>query len=417
MRFEGDQMNVAREKRALVLFGAGASVEFGAPSTSALTKEIEKEITTDEWMKSIGGDTAFQEISSKLASYFNGGSSVVNFEHIFHCAHQLLSVFPPSNGAVNEYRPVLVPFLKPEFVADDKSLSALTRFMAEQIFARVSETCKAPKISLDPFQQFIERLRSDHIFRGYSTNYDDFPLQAVADLYVGFDDKKSAVAKRFDGHQFWQSTDRDCLYHLHGSVHLGFDRSPSGQGEIGELFWFDDRNDALGSSSYHGSGMRQMDGSDVSRSPIITGFDKLARLQQRPLSYFYSALAQDALAADIIYIVGSGLTDLHVNAWIGEARRQKTIPPIVMVDWWKRSFAEETAFDYDRKVIEMWHSLRMSIGYEPQRSTYYGTGWTISRDKSCAVWDKGFQAFLNAPEELDVVLAQLTKWDGSSGKK
>ncbi len=73
-------------------------------------------------------DWALLEIKHALGHYFEGGLDAVNFEHIYHCAHELLWTFPPSAGTVNEFRPVLLPFLKRKltatelidgFVADD----------------------------------------------------------------------------------------------------------------------------------------------------------------------------------------------------------------------------------------------------------------------------------------------------------
>lgn len=378
-------MNQKRKTRSLVLFGAGASIEYGAPSTPALTKSIQDQILSDAWMKNSGGDKAFNEIRSALASYFHGGDDAVNFEQIYHCAHELIAMFPPGDRAVNEYRPVLIPFIERKQVADKRALRAMIGYMTEIIFKNVSQACETPTLSVKPLSQFLDHLRSQSILRCYTTNYDDFPLQAAPDLYTGFECNQSTEAVRFNGRSFYQNNDADCLYHLHGSVHMGFHHALDGSGEIGELYWFNDRASALKQATFLGSGLRQMDGSEVERSAIITGLDKLSRLQQRPLSYFYAALASDALAADIIYLIGSGLTDLHLNNWLGEARRQKRLPPIIMVDWWQNSFAEATAFDFDRKTIEMWHSLRMHVGYEPHKSTYYGDGWTIANDRTCAV--------------------------------
>jgi hypothetical protein len=130
---------------------------------------------------------------------------------------------------------------------------------------------------------------------------------------------------------------------------------PGGGIETGELRWFDDRADALKYSSFTGSTVRQMDGSSFMRTAVITGLDKLSRLQERPLSHFYSALARDAMVADVIFVIGSGLADLHLNTWLHEARSQKPMTPILFVDWWEDNFLNHARFEIDRKGVAVFH--------------------------------------------------------------
>jgi hypothetical protein len=40
-------------KRAVLLFGAGASVDYGAPSTRTLTRIIQHKVLSDKWMKHV----------------------------------------------------------------------------------------------------------------------------------------------------------------------------------------------------------------------------------------------------------------------------------------------------------------------------------------------------------------------------
>jgi hypothetical protein len=187
--------------------------------------------------------------------------------------------------------------------------------------------------------------------------------------------------KRFNVDSFWDREDWDAIFHLHGSVHMGFPHPGGGGGEIGELFWFDDRADALKYSSFYGSDERRMDGGSVIRTAIITGLDKLSRLQQRPLSHFYSVLARDMMLADVIYVIGSGLSDLHVNTWLKEARSRNPMPPILFID--------RTTIDPGRKGIEMFHALKIHISHE-YPGTKVGTGWIVSNDQTSAVWGEGF---------------------------
>ncbi len=399
-------MAVGRKKRALVLTGAGASLDFGAPSTSALTKAIAARVQADDWMRHCGSDAAYLKIRDVLASYFTGGAATVNFEHIYHCAHELLFTFEPTRGAVDEYRPILQPFIERKIAVDEQALRALVSRMAEFIFEELSAVCEAPAESLDPLAAFLTKLRTEYVARIYTTNYDDFLLQAAPDLYTGFDSALGLDPKSFDAGAFWQAAESDGVFHLHGSVHLAFGHPLAGDVDLGALHWFDDRALALRNSSYSGSGSRRMDGSQSVRTAMITGLDKLSRLQQTPLSHYYASMARDALMADIIYVIGSGLGDLHLNTWLGEARRKNSKPPLLFVDWWPNFFIDDTAFELESKPIEMLHTLRMLVSkhYGGDR---YGSGWTLAKDRSCGIWDKGFLAFLKADSELTHVLSQL----------
>ena len=279
-------------KRAVILFGAGASVEYGAPSTCKLTKTIERDVVVDSWMQQTKGDKAFVFIKDELKTYLQK-PGIVHFEHIYHCAHELISTFAPTSGAVDEFRPILYPFINNKSGITQDALKALAGKMASVIFAEISACCGKNTISLDPLKNFLVALRDSYVTRIYTTNYDDFPLQALPDLYTGFDAAPSTTAKPFEIDSFWDKENLHSIFHLHGSVHMGFPRPDAGH--IGELLWFDDRAEALKYSSFTGGTVRQMDGTSFLRTAVIMGLDKLSRLQQRPLSHFYSAMARDMM--------------------------------------------------------------------------------------------------------------------------
>ncbi len=391
-------------KRAVVLFGAGASVEYKVASTAALTRLIEEEVLADGWMQHIGGDKAFILVKETLQEYLQSPSDV-QFEQIYHCVHELIYFFGPIQKAVNEFRPLLVPFVNLRGEMTERALRALAAKMVEVIYSSISSSCEKSPISLAPLSDFLKTLRSRYTTRIYTTNYDDYPLQAAPDLYTGFDARPSAEPKRFELNEFWNKQDLDSIFHLHGSVHLGFSRPSSGY-EIGELFWLDDRAEALKYASFGGSDNRRMDGSSFLRTSIITGLDKLSRLQQRPMSHYYSAMALDMMRADIIFVIGSGLGDLHLNTWLQEARSRSSSVPILFIDYWEGDFRSHFEFDYGRKEIEMMHALRINIGFHHGYEKR-GTAWTLSKSQDAAVWGGGFQRFLNAPDELAEVLVRL----------
>ena len=102
----------------------------------------------------------------------------------------------------------------------------------------------------------------------------------------------------------------------------------------------------------------------------------------------------------------SGLADLHLNNWLHEARSHRPRTPILFIDLWKGGFGAEIS-KLNTKLIRLFHSLKIEInkqspGYSP------APGWTVSNDRTAAVWDRGFQEFLNAEATLTQVLGELT---------
>ena len=398
-------------KRALVIAGAGAALEFGAPSTSDLTTLVRERISTDDLMRRFGCDQACRRIDQTLSAYLVGGSDAVNFEHIFHCGQEILSnTFEPTAGAVNEFRPILYPFVG-RWVAlnEQTALTELVRRIPELLFSELSAASDNPRVPLTPLAEFLKHLRKTYVTRIYTTNYDDFVLQAAPDLYHGFDSTPGDGPRSFEAETFWASVDKDSVFHLHGSVHFGFPPPAHASDDLNALRWFHDRAEARLHSSYSGGAERKMDGSLYLPSALITGFDKLSRMQETPQAHYYASLARDAMTADVIFVIGFGLVDLHINGRIAEARRRRPSPPLIFVDWWPESFLCDTRWDMDRKEIEMLHALRMLIvgDYYRDNAEQIEPGWTVAKNSSCAVWDQGFLAFLNALDDFPEVLGRL----------
>lgn len=172
----------------------------------------------DPWMNESGGAAAFSEIKSRLAGYLQGP---VNFEQIYHCAHELRFASPPTPGAADEFKPIMQPFLSNTAGLSKSALEALCGKIVEVIFGDVSRSCGDNPLGLEPLVRFVETLRSHYVTRIYTTNYDDFPLQAVPELYTGFASSPSGV-RRFDLDRFWHRERWDGIFHLHGSVHMGY---------------------------------------------------------------------------------------------------------------------------------------------------------------------------------------------------
>lgn len=402
----------AKKKRAIIILGAGASVEYGIPTTMNLTELIEKDICDDDWMKLNEFYTTYKFIKDELSAYLTSPSSV-HYENIYHCIHELLHLSPKVVGGTDRFRPLLRPFLQNNTGIEKRTLRNLERKILGSIFSVISGLCEKPTNSLLPLREFLTSISEKFTTRIYSTNYDDLPIQAIGNhnyFNTGFTPFRDGLSK-FDSKNFWKNWDKNSLFHLHGSVHMSFIPESlnrySKTVEHGELFWFDDRAGAKELADAWITGNRRMDGSGVEISPIVTGLDKLSRIQQSPFCYYYAALAKDLIEADIIFVIGSGLGDIHINNWLHEARRQTEKPPLLFIDYWEEGFRKEH-FNTGHKNIEM--SLSLLIPNHEQFE--YGIqgiedGWAVSINKNAAVWDKGFMAFLNNQDSARQVLDML----------
>ena len=111
------------------------------------------------------------------------------------------------------------------------------------------------------------------------------------------------------------------------------------------------------------------------------------------------------MGADIVFVIGSGLGDLHLNTWLKAARRRKPKPPLVLVDRLNHSVLALPPHDWDRKFVSMVHDLLMPLN--DSSSERYGTAWALGSDRTYAVWEQGFHSFLETPDELQGVLEEL----------
>jgi len=429
-----------RKQRVLVLMGAGASVGFGAPSTACLTKSIEERILADRLAKEYKADYAWFKIKSELTKYYREEShpyydyqNIVNFEHIYHCAHELVSTFEltlpnavgygpdnlryPRGPVAVKYRPVLVPFIERRTNTTKQSLQVLIQHIVDSIQEKISTACKNPKENLDLLRKFIEKLQENYITRIYTTNYDNFILQASPDLYTGFSINHESGSKRFDRQGFWAHFNQDSVFHLHGSVHINFGIRSASDPDFGSFCWYDSLDEAL---THRGrtSDMRNMDGGSTVRTPIITGLNKISPLQQMPFSYYHSCLSCDAMAADIIYVIGYGLNDLHINTWLKEARWRNPKPPLLFVGRWKNELMNsfKDAIDHEKRMrlndsslkrfeskqSEMIHNLYM-LRFKKDNYLQYGDWHFVQNEYNYAIWDKDFLGFLNAPDQLESI--------------
>lgn len=396
----------SRKQRALVVVGAGASVDFGIPITSKFGKLIDATIKADPVCVSEGGTDVYLDVQAKLRSYY-GNDDEAHFERVYHVMRELsqLRVTP---GAVPTFKPVMYPFIEPKHPYADRALTVACETMLDFIYAKVSDLCGTPAVSLTPLSDFFETLETRYIPRVYTTNYDDFVSQATHGRYFTGFTTPHGDHRDFDAAAFWSEWDRPSLFHVHGSVHMGFPLPLDHH--IGDLAWYDDRAEALQHAKHRGSGRPRMDGTQLEPCAIVTGLDKLGRLQQSPFASYYAGCSRDAMEADLIIMLGSGLADRHLNTFLTLARRARPDVPILYVGFWGSApddFYSATHSEFYDRDIALFHELAIDVANLRESAVRAVDGWTRAATGKAAVWADGFLSCLKAPNAFARILAEL----------
>ncbi len=294
----------------------------------------------------------------------------------------------------------MVPFLQSHHDFEQKDLSLTARAIIETIYSEASAACNNSNIDLNPLNNFFSYLQRQYIPRIYTTNYDNFIGQATQEKYFTGFTLENGNHKLFNARTFFEAWDKACLYHLHGSIHMAYPSTP--HTEIGELAWYSNTNDALCRSSIWASGISRMDGTQFERTPIITGMEKLGRLQQNPYAFYYSQLPQDIMEADIIFIIGSGLGDLHINKWLREVRLKTPKTLLILVGYWN----DDESFDMSDFDVSLVHDLNIMDSFHHSKKEIWND-WSLYRNNHAATWNKGFGSFLTKVDQLDELIDQL----------
>ena len=117
---------------------------------------------------------------------------------------------------------------------------------------------------------------------------------------------------------------------------------------------------------------------------------------------YYSEFSRDAMAADVIFVIGSGLADLHINKWILEARLANPKTPIVFVGY-RQDGEIGTGSDLEISLI---HDLRIEVCARLSDKREWNN-WTLFKKNNAAIWKSGFQSFLNQNDDLNDLLNQI----------
>lgn len=277
-------------------FGAGASIHAGVPSTADITSAFKE---------SALAKMAFEELEKDRFQS-------LNFEHILAVFEDLSALARSKRNKEDRFRQVISTFVQTCDTLSDgfRDAEALDECRRD-LTARISHLIRSQLTKGVPEQatkDFLESMGQQFLLRVVTLNYDDL-IDRTSDWFDGFSEKDGNLL-RFQPKQFATEilAKEQVLLHLHGSVRYGYNNK--------SLVKFDSTEDAFNNLQ---KSMEAIDhGSIVTAPPIISGFNKVAKLNHTPVpyGYYYKALVDFLLASPLLLIIGYGGGDGYVNRWL-----------------------------------------------------------------------------------------------------
>jgi hypothetical protein len=323
------------KKRTVILLGAGAAIPWDGPNTETLTSLLKQDNLSGK------ANSRIFEILEKSETY---PSESINFESILHFIESLISYERSNyissfrniyksishlNEAGKSLRTLIVetPWKTTRWHYDNTQnyfydcLVALLRYNYYDIlYPELSKYLRND--SLEAHEQlnksiinFINRNQENSTVRIYTTNYD----RLIPRIF----EKYNSAKEVFDGFYLpdrGQNTgtaniarilnDDSCLnyYNLHGSAYWGINDINQPNFHSFKR-WVKSAN--FNNNEKYFSQSQPFD--EHLLTPIISGYNKLNKVQITPLRHFMNAFEKDVYLATEIIIVGYSFSDPHIN--------------------------------------------------------------------------------------------------------
>jgi len=314
--------NKLRQRKLLVILGAGSSSAYGMPSVADIDNEMKR--WSREWkhppeFPNGAGNGVFNDLWQTVAAYHQQSDSphltpTVTFERVLGEMTALSSWVTPSPFG-NALRALTIereaggvfgrpdwpqgPYFHRQLILEQYGflLESLARHMRKR-----STLIDRDSYQFKCFEKFLARLAREFDVGVYNLNYDDIAISAWPDAFSGFD------GGVFDARKVCQRIEWGFIYHLHGSVHYSL---PDALGRR-TMCWRDNLkgefNDCRTLLPDMASGFKP-----ILPTTLIAGGSKLDQLLRDPFQTFHAALVRHVHEADAVLIAGYGFGDVHVN--------------------------------------------------------------------------------------------------------
>lgn len=363
--------------RTLLLFGAGAAIEWGGPSTKDLTILIRKigfstrsNIKITEYIyqtlikagfheKDINFETIINVVEELIIHYSLSDKenktpslSSILFSNIHE--DELLNFERPT-GQLNDGGNIKIPGEDPVYIRysfnDETSIQFFFQLLFERIMLRVKNeiitycyhtsghsklfTPEKEEIN-NLFTHWIFNCSMDSIMRMYSLNYEKgfkFLLDKTGmDIFEGFENFEIQQKDRIQPNlkRILNDLNSHIFYNLHGSVYWHVDYYKPGSLAPPEIRLMP--YPVLAESIPEPPELQINKGEELQIMSIITGYQKAVRTFVPPFRQMHAAFDQDCLTADKIFIIGYSFGDENINQSIKSALKYNPSVKFIIVD-------------------------------------------------------------------------------------
>ncbi|CAL1518572.1 SIR2 family protein [Chitinophaga sp. MM2321] len=370
------------KKRNVVLFGAGAVIDWGGPKTPDLT----------DFVRNCGfytrdGKTRITEfIYNKLINAPGYDKNDINFETIINVIEELI-VYYANHGQRKKVPALMKPFFSPNFEQEILNFSVIggeikqlyklhipgkddewalmnhgqetpEQFFLQQLLAHLltgitieidhyayhtasksNVITESNKEINELFQDWIHLVNGNDTLRMYTLNYDrNFKILLARSKYqyeifegfdcgdvVGYTDQLKPQARRILADQ-----DSNTHYNLHGSVFWRVRALNQYQLELPEFY--------LACGAYLEQNTNEFPtfqsekGKTVFLTNLITGYQKTQRAIFSPFRQMQAAFDRDCIFCDKLIIIGYSFSDEHINSSIRTALQENKNLHIEIID-------------------------------------------------------------------------------------
>ena len=371
-----------QKQRNVILFGAGAVIDWGAPKTPDLT-----ELVRNSGFYAKDGKTRITEfIYTKLLDAPGYTENDINFETIINVIEELI-VYYANHGLMKKVSALMKPFFNANFEEEILNFSIIggeakqlyklhipgksdewaimnhgqetpEQFFLQQLLAHLltditieiehyayhtaskSNVLTEPKQELNElFQKWITKTNGNGILRMYTLNYDrNFKIllsktEPPMEIFEGFDcgdsvgytDQLKPEARRI-----LEDQQTHTHYNLHGSVFWRVRALNRYQLELPEFYlacgaYLEQNTDEFPT-------FQSEKGKTVFLTNFITGYQKTQRAIFSPFRQMQAAFDRDCIFCDRLIIVGYSFGDEHINSSIRTALKENDNLKIDIVD-------------------------------------------------------------------------------------
>ena len=328
------------KKKLLITVGAGASLDFGLPSVSAVDKLLDDHAKRLFPLAHNPERNLYSHIRDELNAYYaknpkEGLRKWANFEDVIYQVNVLASLSSDSgfeNGAnallrAEELPPVLRYGQKVSAV-DSSVLIDLAGSMQDIIVEHFIEVCAAlpdtQRENIVHLKSMLDALSAEFDIGVVTLNYDNVFSLARPDLYTGFND----VTGAFEPLAVLNRTEWNFLYHAHGSIHYAMDMTPS---DMHRIEWRKTPQKGHASQASGRNGQSTAESLWFPTSVIIAGYGKTQQMLRQPFRTFFAQVNKLVLESDALLFIGYGFGDLHLNAAFSEATDRRR--PTAVITW------------------------------------------------------------------------------------